>query len=142
MVFYFSTWEPSTLCYRMTDIIPLGILLTLGLRTFKPTVRGLLASLMLVSTLSSNLVSRILPMHEAGNNLVYQESLTLSKTTPPNSLYITEGSLSWIYLLYFTGRSAWYARSFAPGRLEKAIMEQKRKRPVYVQTGSTWRKAR
>jgi len=27
---FLSTWEPSTLCYRMTDILPLGILLALG----------------------------------------------------------------------------------------------------------------
>jgi hypothetical protein len=138
----YSAWEPATLCYRMTDIIPLGILLALGLSTLKPLLAALLTSLMLVCTLTTNLMSRIMPMHRADQNLIYQEALTLSKTTAPNSLYIAESSLSWIYLLYFTGRSAWYGHSFEPKRLREEISKQKLTRPVYVQEGASWRPVR
>jgi len=137
---FLSTWEPATLCYRMTDVLPLGILLALGLRTWRPSLQILLASLFLASTLALNLCARIRPMHQPDQNLLYQETLTLSKITSPDSLYITNGGTSWIYLLYFTGRTAWNSHSFEPQRLEKELALQKRRRPVYVQTDSTWRK--
>ena len=38
--------------------------------------------------------------------------LTLSKMTSPDSLYLTEGGLSWLYWLYFTGRTAWNVRVY------------------------------
>jgi hypothetical protein len=134
-----STWEPSTLCYRMTDILPLGILLALGLRTWRAPIQVLLVSLMLVSTLTLNLFTRIIPMHRTEQNATYQDTLSLSRITPANSLYVANNSLTWLYLLYFTGRTAWYTRSFEPNRLEAGIMRQKHSRPVYVQTESSWR---
>ena len=137
---FLSTWEPATLCYRMTDVIPLGILLALGLRHWPPRSQILLAALILGCTLHVNLMSRIIPMHDIGRNSTYQETLTLSKISPPNSLYITQGGPPWIYLLYFTGRTAWNANTFAPGRLEAEIARQKKERPVYVLEGTSWKK--
>ncbi len=136
---FLSTWEPTTLCYRMTDIIPLGILFALGLKTWRVPVQILLASLFLASTLAVNLACRILPMHDAGRNATYQETLTLSKISPPNSLYISQGGPSWIYLLYFTGRTAWNAHLLAPGELQARIAKEKKNRPVYYQDGIAWK---
>ncbi len=137
---FLSTWEPSTLCYRIPDIIPLGILLALGLNTWRSSVQIVLASLFLGSTFTVNLFSRILPMHDIKRNTIYQETITLSKITPPNSLYITQGGPPWIYLLYFTGRFAWNAGSMSPAGMSEKISRQKRIRPVYILKGSSWQK--
>ncbi len=137
---FLSTWEPATLCYRMTDVLPVGILLALGLRRWRPVFQVVLALLFLGSTLTVNFVSRILPMHQPDQNAVYQETIMLSKMTPPNSVYVTNGGLLWIYLLYFTGRTAWNADAFEPRRLEEEIARQKQSRPVYVRQGSSWQK--
>jgi len=36
---FFWTWEPMTECYRMTDVIPLAILLALGVKAFRTPPR-------------------------------------------------------------------------------------------------------
>jgi len=138
---FLSTWEPATLCYRMTDIIPLGILMAIGLKSMKTAVQGVLIGLLLVATVSVNLATRIGPMRRVEENTLYQETLALSKMTSPGSLYITEGGMSWIYLLYFSGRTAWNKHSWDPRRLNEEILKQKKSRPVYVQTGSSWEQA-
>ena len=135
-----STWEPATLCYRMTDIIPLGILFALGLKSWRVPNQILLASVFLASTLSVNLATRILPMHDASRNSTYQDTLSLSKISSPNSLYITPGGAPWIYLLYFTGRTAWNANTYDPGRLADEINRQKKQHSVYRLEGTTWKK--
>jgi hypothetical protein len=139
---FLSTWEPATLCYRMADIIPLGILMAAGLRSLKIAAQGILISLLLATTLTVNLTTRILPMRQMEQNTLYQETLTLSRITSPDSLYITEGGMSWMYLLYFTGRAAWSRSSWDPLRLDEEIARQKKIRPVYIQKGSAWEPAR
>jgi hypothetical protein len=137
---FLSTWEPTTLCYRLPDVIPLGILLALGLGSFRVSAKIVLASLWLGSTFTVNWMSRIAPMHEIQRNSVYQDTLTLSKITPPSSLYITTGGPTWLYLLYFTGRTAWNANDFTPDQLKDAIKREKRVRPIYMLKGSSWQK--
>ena len=139
---FLSTWEPATLCYRMIDIIPLGILLAAGLKTLKPVAQGILISLILATTLTVNLATRIGPMRRPEENSFYQETLALSKITSPDSLYVSEGGMSWMYLLYFTGRTAWNKHSLDPQRLSAEIARQKKIRPVYLQTGSSWEQVR
>ena len=63
-------------------------------------------------------------MSRTEQNTAYQETLRLSKITSPQSLYLTGGGLSWIYLLYFTGRTAFNARSMSAETLSRAITEQ------------------
>jgi len=135
---FLSTWEAGTLCYRMTDILPLGILFALGLKTWRAPLQILIGSTLLASTMAVNLSTRILPMHQMEQNSAYQDTLTLSKITPSNSLYVADNSLSWLYILYFTGRTAWSVHSFDPMRLETEINREKHNRPVYIQKGSQW----
>ena len=135
-----STWEPTTLCYRMTDIIPFGLLLAIGLRAWPPARQIILAAMFFGTTLALNASTQILPMHEIKLNRVYQDTLSLSKITPPDSLYITHGGPPWIYLLYFTGRTAWNADLFDHERLAEEIERQKREHPVYVLEGLQWQR--
>jgi hypothetical protein len=139
---FLSTWEPETLCYRMVDVIPLGILMAVALRSLKIAAQASLVILVLATTLTVNVITRIGPMRHDEQNTLYQETLTLSRITSPNSLYITEGGMSWMYLLYFTGRTAWYRNSWDPMRLEDEIARQKKVRPVYIEKGSNWEPAR
>jgi hypothetical protein len=128
---FLSSWEPDTLCYRITDVLPLGILLALSLRVWPRSYAISAAFILWITILTTNLQTRILPMHDIQQNKVYQQTMILSKMTPPDSVYIAENTLSWIYLLYFTGRTAWKGRPFETGKLH---------RPMYVQKGDSWQK--
>lgn len=129
------TWEPATLCYRMTEIIPLTLLIAMGLQELKePFVRwGLLATL-LGSTLTVNFITQAYPMSRANENILYQQTLALSKTTPDTSLYLTGGGITWIYLLYFTGRSAWNVHLVPAQRLSDEIARHRQGRTVFIQS--------
>jgi len=139
---FLSTWEPATLCYRMTDILPWGILMAVGLKDMRLGTQGILLSLLLATTLTVNGLTRIGPMSRPEENTLYQDTLTLSKITPSDSLYITEGGMAWLYLLYFAGRTAWNRQSWDPQKLSEIITRQKKIRPVYIQKGSVWEPAR
>jgi hypothetical protein len=104
---FFWTWQPWTECYRMTDIIPLAILLALGLQTI-PTgaYRTGVILTVLLTTAAVNFATRIEPMNRISENALYQDVHKLSDLTPENSIYLTLGGSTWIYLLYFTGRTA------------------------------------
>ncbi len=132
---FFWTWEPRTECYRMTDLVPLSILLALGLRAVRPArLQGVVLALILVTLGPLNLRARIVPMHDPVKNVLYQETLSLARRTPENSLYLTAGGSQWIYLLYFTGRSAWDLHAFTrdPHRLDVEIRRHYINRPTYI----------
>src|SRR5262249_40679736 len=129
---FLSTWEPATLCYRITDIIPLGLIMASGLQSFRWPWQVLWSAAFLGTTLSVNAATRILPMHDPELNSVYQQTLTLSKITSPESLFVVEGGLHVIYLPYFAGRETWNASSLDAKRLAEEIGKQKKARPVYI----------
>lgn len=132
---FFWTWEPTMLCYRMTDIIPIAILVSLGLQQpWSRWAKALLLETFFLSTLTVNAVTRIHPMSQTERNLAYTNALELSRMTPRTSLYLTDGGLLWMYLLYFTGRSALNATTMDAERLATTIEEQRSLRPIYVQS--------
>jgi hypothetical protein len=105
---FFSTWEPQTLCYRMTDLLPFTLLLMSACLVWpRRRTRLALAGCWMLSLGVINFFARARPMHDSMNNPFYQQTITLAKTTPDHSLYMTSGGLMWIYMLYFTGRSTW-----------------------------------
>ena len=133
---FFWTWEPTTECYRMTDLIPLAILFAMALETIThPAVRWALLSVLFLTLIPINLVTRIAPMNDPLHNALYQETQALEIATPPDSLYLTAGGSTWIYMLYFCGRSAWNLHSFSrdPDHLAKEIARHLHSQPVYIQ---------
>jgi len=132
------TWEPATLCYRMIDVIPLGIVMAVGLKTYSKPTQLFMTVFLLASLLMINAVSLAGPMHHSERNIRYQESLRLSKMTPVNSLYVTQDPMLWLYLLYFTGRTAWNQSTTNAPILAAELERQKRVRPVYMLKGTTW----
>lgn len=128
------TWEPRTLCYRMADIVPLAILLSLGAARMGKTFRNIWLILLLGTTLAANFGTLIGSLRRAESNAVYRETLALSKETPPHALYLTGGGDTWIYLLYFGGRSAWNVHLLPSQRLTDGVARHKQSHPVYAQT--------
>lgn len=121
------TWEPATLCYRMPEVIPFGILLALGLRTFPVERARWLAAAGATAMAFTTGISHTFPMQNPLNNAVYQDVLKLSRSTPAESLYLATDSKTQLYLLYFTGRRAWLNRRALPAGS-----------PVYQQTPEGW----
>jgi hypothetical protein len=136
---FFWTWEPHTECYRMTDMIPIALLLALGLQGLPAHAEQRAASgLLLLTLLLINSRTRLAPMHEAQNNPLYQQTLALASVTPENSLYLTGGSSPWLYVLYFTGRSAWDLHAFNrdPQRMNSEIRRHQANQPVFIQSSA------
>lgn len=131
---FFWTWEPGTECYRLTDFVPLAVLFALGLKNLSRKVQYGMSLLLIGTLLPINWVSRIQPMSQAENNLVFQEIQELRAVTPEDSLYLTPGGLTWIYLLYFTGRSAWNVHSFQrnPEFFDKELDRHLKIQPIYI----------
>jgi hypothetical protein len=131
---FFWTWEPATECYRMTDLIPLGILMAFGLKTLKRAAPYAVLTVLFLSFFALNLRTRIYPMQDARRNTLYQETLALANATPDQSLYLTAGQTPWIYLLYFSGRTAWNLHSLQrdPLRLESEVARGVSTRPVFI----------
>jgi len=133
---FFSTWEPETLCYRMTDIIPFTFILMVALIAIPQRLARLsLAVGWMVSLGLVNFKSRALPMHDIERNKVYQQTLRLAKISPEHSMYMTSGGEPWIYLLYFTGRSAWNARTLSFDEFERHWEALKPAPPLYIYSG-------
>jgi hypothetical protein len=134
---FFWAWEPQTECYRLTDSIPFFILLAVGLKNVKGGIlKYTLVLVILIVTLSLNLRTRIIHMHDAGENPIYTEVMELVRRTPDDSLYITSGGTRWIYLLYFSGRMAWNYRLLErnPGRLQSALDRRFHETPVFLES--------
>jgi hypothetical protein len=132
---FFWTWEPTTECYRMTDMIPLTILLGLGISTYRThRTQWALVGMLVLTLLPINLVTRIQPMHDAQRNVLYQEIMHVVEKTPSHSIYLTTGGMPWIYILYFSGRTAWNLRSFMrdPERLGREIKRHMTNYPFFI----------
>jgi hypothetical protein len=132
---FFWTWEPTTECYRMTDMIPWAILGALGISTLKqPRLQRALAAVLAASFIPLTLRTRIYPMQDEHRNHIYQEVRHLTQRTPEDSIYLTVGGIPWIYLLYFSGRTAWNLRSFTrdPERFKREIARHLRSRPIFI----------
>jgi hypothetical protein len=130
---FWWSWEPSTECYRMAEAVPFGILLTLGLQQWKQEKRALGVGLILAMTfLGINWQTRVYLMNQTENNTLYMQTLAVAKLTPSNSLYLTEGGLPWIYLLYFTGRSGWNIHLLRTDRLAQHLKKNKSIQSIFV----------
>lgn len=131
------TWEPSTLCYRMSEAMPFALLLALGIERLPKTwLRWGVLGVGIVSTTLLTWQTRILPMsHEDGNALFNQIRL-LAKITPANSIYLTEGGPTWIYMLYFTGRTALNLQNVPSDKIEDMVNRHKKFVPTFVHTSA------
>jgi hypothetical protein len=135
---FFWTWEPQTECYRLTDAIPLAVLLALGASYIPQRVIAWSAlAVLVISTVAVNATTRIVPMANSDLNAAYAQVRMLEQRTPPNTLYFSSGGPPWIYLLYFTGRNAWNWNSEGGHRFLQHVENEKGRPPIVIQS-SAW----
>lgn len=130
---FFCTWEPGMLCYRMADAIPYSLLFAIGVQALPVrATRYTLAGFWLVSLGIVNFCTRAWPMHDTARNWLYQQTVLLAKVTPERSIYLTEGGLPWIYMLYFTGRSAWNVQAMSLADFDASWSQLKPRPALYA----------
>lgn len=99
----FISWEPYTVVYRITDLMPLWILIALA----AGGVRGRWGDYALCGWIAVaglfNWTQTISPHTDPRNNITYQQALWLSRSTPEGS-WITAVSLDQVYIPYFAYR--------------------------------------
>ena len=130
----YISWEPFTVVYRISDLIPLWILIALA----AARVRGHWAAAALCAWVAAagifNWQYTIRPHADPKNNVAYQEALWLSELTPENS-WISAVSIDQVYIPYFARRRPLNLRYFVNRREALARMLADNARagvPVYV----------
>jgi hypothetical protein len=131
---FFWSWEPQTECYRLTDWIPLVLLLSVAIQQLHGVTAYALLLVIVLGFAAVNLRTRILPMQDAQRNAAFQEITALAAKTAPNTLYLTVGGMPRLYLLYFAGRAAWDLNNFAgdPARLGAEITRRAATAPAVI----------
>lgn len=131
------TWEPSTLCYRMSEAIPFALLVGGGLTQLASAKRrNLLLGTAILSTAALTLMSRIKPMSRDSLNPLYRQTLALAAITPKNGLFLTDGPSEWMYMLYFTGRTTLNLKRLAPEKIANDVEHHSTVEPVFVHTAA------
>ncbi len=95
----FISWEPYTMVYRVSDLVPLVVLLSLGWGGAAWS-GGALAALLA----AANFSSKIYPRSFAGDNPELQRMLFVKAHTEPSAWVTGDGGEDELYLPYFAER--------------------------------------
>ncbi|MFH2204923.1 MAG: hypothetical protein ABIJ96_17560 [Elusimicrobiota bacterium] len=133
----FTQWEPYTLVYRVSDLVPLWLLAAVAahhLIEWKGWKAGLLAAAYIPALALTNLQTGIRPKSEPQSNAALSETLWIQNATPENA-WIAAYGIEEVYFPYFAHRHPLNLRYFQ-GR-EQALTERlwemlEAGRPVYV----------
>ncbi len=99
----FVAWEPDTIVYRVSDLLALWALATLGLRTLPSRFRlGALAA-WTAAAFAFNLVFVVHPASDPANNLDLVEAEWTKTSSPPEAWVLANGRGA-VYVPYFAGR--------------------------------------
>jgi len=134
----FVSWEPTTIVYRITDLLPFWLLAALFAQA-APWRSWALAGWVLAAGLFNG-VFLILPQTDPAHNAEYQEALWLARNTPPQA-WVVAAARGQVYVPYFAGRKPLNLRYYEgrPGALAQRLGEMERLGlPVFV-TGATLR---
>jgi hypothetical protein len=103
----FSNWQPYTMVYRVSDLIPLCVLLFLGYESVAPRLRSLfrgLAAALAVCLAVGNLGAELLPRSIASNNPALARMAFLKANTREGDWIAGDGGQDEIYIPYFALR--------------------------------------
>lgn len=106
----FIAWQPSTIVYRITDLIPLWLIASLFASRHGRRGAAALATWAAVAA-GVNLGSSIRPNSDPAQNPAYQEALFLRDFVPQEGWVVTT-SLGQIYIPFFAGRKPLNLRYF------------------------------
>jgi len=99
----FLFWEPYTIVYRVSDLLALIALATLGLQALSPRVRVAVLASWVAGAFAYNLAFTIRPASEFSNNLDLVEATWTSMSAPPDAWVLANGRGA-VYIPYFAGR--------------------------------------
>lgn len=133
----FIAWEPYTIVYRVTDLMPLIALATLGLGGFSPRVRGAALAAWILAAGAYNYATVIKPASVFSNNPDLVEAEWTKVSTPPEAWVLVNGR-GGVYVPYFSGRRTVNLRYFdAPGSLEARLDALTKEGALLFVTGRT-----
>ncbi|UPT73401.1 MAG: hypothetical protein M0D55_16215 [Elusimicrobiota bacterium] len=117
----FIAWEPYTIVYRVTDLIALVALATMGLQGFSAKARTALLAAWVLAAGAYNYATVVLPSSRFENNPDLVEAEWTKISTPPDGWVLVNGR-GGVYVPYFAGRRTVNLRYFdAPGSLETRL---------------------
>lgn len=99
----FTSWEPYTIVYRVTDLLALVALATLGLQAAPPRWRQGALLAWTAAALAYNLAFVVRPAAEFSNNPDLVEAEWTKTSTPPEAWVLANGRGA-VYIPYFSGR--------------------------------------
>ena len=101
----FTTWEPGTMVYRVSDLVPLVLVLALVSQTLAPGMRGQALVVMLTLALAlGNFGAEIYPRSFWENNSSWVLMQFIKKSTEPADWVAARSGLESIYVPYFAER--------------------------------------
>lgn len=137
----FIAWEPYTIVYRVTDLVPLIALATLGLGGFPAKARAGALAAWIAAAGAYNYATVVKPASEFANNPDLVEAEWTKASTPPDAWVLVNGR-GGVYVPYFAGRRTVNLRYFdAPGSLESKLDELTAAGQTLYVTGRTLEQA-
>ncbi len=99
----FIAWEPQTIVYRVTDLLALWALATLGLQTMSSRLRLAALGAWIVAAFAFNLVTVVRPASLFENNPDLVEAEWTKTSSPPDAWVLVNGRGA-VFIPYFAGR--------------------------------------
>lgn len=102
----FTSWQPWTMVYRVSDLIPIGTLLFLGYRASEKLFPGAQAAAIVLAVClgMGNLGAEVYPRSFATNNPDLERMVFIKANTQANDWITGDGGIDEIYIPYFAIR--------------------------------------
>jgi hypothetical protein len=101
----FTSWEPGTMVYRVSDLVPLVLILALASQTLAAGIRETVLALVFVLVLAAgNFGAEIYPRSFWENNPSWVLMQFIKKSTAPSDWVAARDGLESIYIPYFAER--------------------------------------
>jgi hypothetical protein len=108
----FLAWEPYTIVYRVTDLLALWALATLGLQAMSPRPRQAALAAWTAAAFAFNLAFVVRPASVFANNPDLVEAAWTKASSPENAWVLANGRGA-VYIPYFAGRRPVNLRYYA-----------------------------
>lgn len=108
----FIAWEPQTIVYRVSDLLALWALATLGLQALPPGLRLGALGAWAAAAFAFNLIFVVKPASAIGNNPDLVEA-AWTKTSSPENAWVLANNRGAVYIPYFAGRRPLNLRYYA-----------------------------
>jgi hypothetical protein len=119
----FVSWEPGTIVYRVTDLLALWALATLGLQALPRRLRLGALTAWTLAAFAYNLAFVVRPASDPANNPDLVEAEWTKASAPPEAWVLVNGRGT-VYIPYFAGRRAVSLRYYAVEAALRARLDE------------------